>query len=96
MTEFACDHMFRTTLVASKFEALVTKACRAPFHIEIAGHDPGVVPALRLFSVEFMTPEDRDRVRIAIRFIEKEQQTLAAAKAPARAPAAITGKLASA
>ena len=91
MTEFACDHMFRTTLPVSKFEALVTRACRSPFHIELAGHDPNVIPALRLFTVEFMTPEDRDRVRIAMRFVEKEEQLI---KAPQRQP--LTGKLASA
>jgi len=92
MTEFVCDHMFRTTLPISKFEALVTKACRATFHIELSGHDPAVIPALRLFTVEFMTPEDRDRVRIAMRFVEKEEQ---AAKVPQRAQA-MSGKLASA
>ena len=73
MTEFACDHMFRTTLPATKFEALVQKACRSPFQIELSGHDPGVVPQLRLFTVDFMNPEDRDRVRIAMRFVEKEE-----------------------
>ena len=82
-TVFACDHMFRTTLPTSKFEALVTKACRAPFRVEIAGHDPAVVPQLRLFLVEFTTPEDRDRVRIAMRFLEKEQAALEATRAPA-------------
>ena len=93
MTEFVCDHMFRTTLPASKFEVLVTRACRATFHIELSGHDPGVIPALRLFTVEFMTPEDRDRVRIAMRFVEKEH---AASAANSTRTAPVDGKLASA
>ena len=92
MTEFVCDHMFRTTLPASKFEVLVTRACRATFHIELSGHDPGVIPALRLFTVEFMTPEDRDRVRIAMRFVEKEELALKAARGQQQP--AVSGKLA--
>lgn len=91
VTQYACDHMFRTTLSTSKFEALVTKACRAPFRVELSGHDPGVIPALRLYTVEFMTPEDRDRVRIAMRFVEKEEQALKAARTP---QPQVSGKLA--
>jgi hypothetical protein len=91
MTEFCCDHTFRITISASKFEALVAQACRSQFQIELIGHDPTLVPQLRLFDVLFSTPEDRDRVRIAMRFLEKEQ----AAMAPARAQP-VTGKLATA
>jgi len=94
MTEFCCDHTFRTTISAAKFEALVAKACRAPYGIEIVGHDPGVVPQIRLFTVGFNTPEDRDRVRIAMRFVEKEQAAAIAAATP-RVPA-LTGKFANA
>ncbi len=79
MTEFVCDHTFKITFARTKFEALVTKACRAPFAIEVVGHDPGLVPALRLLTVHFTTPEDRDRVRIAMRFVEKEQASIAVA-----------------
>lgn len=94
MTEFVCDHTFKITFSRTKFEALVAKACRAPFALESVGHDPAVVPALRLFTVLFSTPEDRDRVRIAMRFLEKEQATLAASVA--RPAPALSGKLASA
>jgi hypothetical protein len=91
MTEFACDHTFKTTLNVSKFEAMVAKACRAPYGIECIAHDPGIVPAVRLFTVGFTTPEDRDRMRIAMRFIEKEQaamgQKMTRTKAPASAAA---------
>ncbi len=73
MTEFCCDHLFKTTLSATTFEALVTKACRTPFAIELTAHDPTLVPPVRIFTVGFSTPEDRDRVRIAMRFVEKEQ-----------------------
>jgi hypothetical protein len=85
MTEFCCEHTFRTTISTTKFQALVTKACRSPFVVEVIGHDPGVVPQVRLFTVGFATPDDRDRVRIAMRFVEKE---LAAASPPIHAPAA--------
>jgi hypothetical protein len=93
VTEYACEHMFRTSLPTAKFEALVTKACRAPFRVELSGHDPTVVPQLRLYTVEFMTPEDRDRVRIAMRFVEKEEQAIKAARTP---QPQVSGKLASA
>lgn len=93
MTEFCCDHTFSTTLSPAKFEALVTRACRSPFGIELTAHDPTVIPPVRLFSVEFSTPEDRDRVRIAMRFAEKEQAAIAAPMP--RAPA-LAGRLASA
>ena len=83
--EFCCDHTFRTTVTIAKFEALVTKAYRSPFAIELIGHDPSVVPQVRLFTVGFTTPDDRDRVRIAMRFVEKE---LAAVATPIHAPAA--------
>ena len=93
MNEFVCDHIFKTTLSITKFEALVTKACRTPFEIELTAHDPKVIPAVRLFTVGFSTPEDRDRSRIAMRFVEKE--LAAAGTATSRAPAA-AGRLASA
>lgn len=76
MTEFVCDHTFRTTLTAAKSEALVVKACRTSFPVEFTAHDPSVVPQLRLFTAGFSTPEDRDRVRIAMRFVEKEQAAM--------------------
>ena len=85
--------MFRTSLPVAKFEALVTKVCRTPFRAELSGHDPAVVPQLRLYTVEFMMPEDRDRVRIAMRFVEKEEQAIKAARTPQQP---MTGKLASA
>ena len=76
MTEFVCDHTFKTTISVTKFDAMVTKACRDAFAIELIAHDPGVIPAVRLFTVGFTTPEDRDRMRIAMRFVEKEQAAL--------------------
>jgi hypothetical protein len=93
--EFVCEHLFKVSISLSKFEAMVTKACRGPFAIELIAHDPGVVPQLRLFNVEFSTPEDRDRMRIAMRFVEKEQAAIGNAT-PRTAPTAIPGRLASA
>ena len=91
--EFVCDHLFKITFSPAKFEAVLTKACREPFGMEIVAHDPALIPQVRLYNVGFSTPEDRDRVRIAMRFLEKEQA--AAASAAHHAPA-VAGKLASA
>ncbi len=91
--EFVCDHIFKITFSHTRFEALITKACREPFLIELVGHDPTLVPQVRLYNVGFSTPEDRDRVRIAMRFLEKEHA--AAASSAPRNPA-ISGKFASA
>jgi len=92
MTTFACEHTFKTSITTTKFEAMVAKACRETYVVELIAHDPGVIPAVRLFTVAFTTPEDRDRMRIAMRFVEKEQ---AAVRAPAPA-AMVAGQLASA
>ena len=92
MTAFACEHTFKTSITATKFEAMVAKACRDIYLVELIGHDPGVIPAVRLFTVAFTTPEDRDRMRIAMRFVEKEQ---GAVRAPAPSPM-VAGQLASA
>lgn len=73
MPTFLCEHTFKTSLSPVKFEAVVTKACRAPFDIELTGHDPGMIPAMRLFTIGFYSLEDRDRVRIALRFLENDQ-----------------------
>ncbi len=93
---YPCDHAFKVTFNPSKFEAVVAKACKAPFEIEMIAHDPTVLPQLRIFNVVFASPEDRDRVRIAMRFLEKEQADLAAAKKPATATPTLAGRLASA
>lgn len=88
-----CDHIFRTTISVEKFEAVVTKACRDSFKLELTACDPGIIPAVRLFTVEFTTPDDRDRVRIAMRFLEKEHGG-AGSIAPPHKPAAVAGHLA--
>lgn len=94
MTEFVCEHTFKTTIAVAKFEAVVIKACRDAFGIELIAHDPGLMPAPRLFTVGFTTPEDRDRVRIAMRFVEKEQAAIA--PAPRTVAPAMAGQLVSA
>ena len=96
MTEFACNHIFKTSISITKFEAMVKQACRAPYAFELIAHDPGVVPAVRLFTVGFSTPEDRDRMRIAMRFIEKEQDANAMQMSLAKSAPMLTGRLASA
>lgn len=81
-----CEHAFKTTLAIAKFEAIVIKSCRAPFTLETIAHDPTLVPAVRIFNVTFKSLEDRDRVRIAMRFVEKEQADLVKAKTAAPLP----------
>jgi hypothetical protein len=71
MTEI-CDHIFQTILIADKFDAVVRRTCRSGFRINLEAADPTVVPPVRLFRVEFDAVDDRDRVRIAMRFVEKE------------------------
>jgi hypothetical protein len=84
MTE-ACSHTFKTTLLPDKFEATVARACREAYRVVIEGHDPTIIPAIRVFRVDFVSVEDRDRARIAFRFTEKETPEFSAA---ARKPVA--------
>jgi hypothetical protein len=81
-----CDHAFKTTVAASKFEAVVAKTCKAPYAIEIIAHDPTLIPHVRVFNVSFAALEDRDRVRIAMRFLEQEHAEMAKAKSGTPAP----------
>ncbi len=80
-----CDQAFKTTISSSKFEAVVAKSCKSAYVIEVLAHDPTLIPHVRVFSVSFAALEDRDRVRIAMRFLEKEQAEIAKAKPPAPA-----------
>lgn len=86
------DHVFKTTIAVSKFEAVVASSCRAPYSVEIIAHDPTTIPQIRIFRVDFTALEDRDRVRIAMRFVEKEQAELLKTKPAAPAPAAVLGR----
>ena len=90
-----CDHAFKTTINTTKFEAVVAKSCRATYAIEMIAHDPTIIPNVRVFNVLFAALEDRDRVRIAMRFLEKEQAELASAQPQAPNPV-LTRRLASA
>ncbi len=81
-----CDHAFKVTVNTSKFEAVVAQSCKAAYSVEMIAHDPSAIPHLRIFNVTFKSPEDRDRVRIAMRFLEKEQAELVKAKTQAPAP----------
>ena len=67
-----CDHIFQTVLSVDKFEAVVRRTCRSGFSVSLEAADPTVIPPVRLFRVEFDAVDDRDRVRIAMRFVEKE------------------------
>lgn len=83
-----CEHAFKTTLNTAKFQAIVTQACKSAHTVELIAHDPTILPHLRIFNVSFTSPEDRDRVRIAMRFLEKEQAEQAKANEKAAAPVA--------
>ncbi|MCB2000001.1 MAG: hypothetical protein KDH91_06125 [Rhodoferax sp.] len=71
MTEY-CGHTFRTTISVDQFHALVAKSCRSRYWIELEAHDRSMVPATRIFSVIFTSIEDRDRLRIAMRFADDQ------------------------
>ena len=66
-------HLFRTSLSLDRFRVIVSKASREPHFIYLEAHDRGVVPPCRLISIYFTSAEDRDRVRIALRQLEKTQ-----------------------
>ena len=83
MSASDCDHIFVTTISAEKFDAVVARSCRAPVVVELQGADPTTIPQTRLFGVSFTTVEDRDRLRIAMRFVDKEQATKPRVPAPA-------------
>ncbi len=68
----ACDHLFKTTISREKFDAVLARSCKGPYTVELEGADPTVIPQERVYSVAFTTLDDRDRVRIAMRFVEKE------------------------
>lgn len=67
-----CDHTFRTTLNVEQFAAVAAKACRSRYWIDYEAHDRSMVPDTRIFSVIFTSIEDRDRVRIAMRFADDQ------------------------
>lgn len=63
-------HTFRTTTTAERFNAIVARACKSKLWIGCEGLDRCYVPFTRLFAVTFTSIEDRDRVRIAMRFVD--------------------------
>jgi hypothetical protein len=102
-----CDHIFQTVLTVDKFDAVVRRTCRSSFRITLEAADPTVLPPVRLFRVEFDAVDDRDRVRIAMRFVEKEVEdsmreiavgnaAKPATMAPEQAPVAARSRLATA
>ncbi|MCA0202656.1 MAG: hypothetical protein LCH56_17815 [Proteobacteria bacterium] len=91
-----CDHAFKVTVNASKFEAVVARSCKATYTVEMIAHDPTIIPHVRIFNVAFTSPEDRDRVRIAMRFLEQEQAEIAKTKSPSAVAPTLARRLASA
>ena len=76
MSEDAITHMFKNSLPVEHFKSIIAKGCRAAFKIEVEAHDRGCIPEYRLYCVTFANPEDRDRARIAMRFVEQDYKDL--------------------
>ncbi|MGE4063650.1 MAG: hypothetical protein AB7E79_09805 [Rhodospirillaceae bacterium] len=91
-----CDHAFKTTVSTSKFEAIVAKSCKSPYTIEVIAHDPTIIPQVRIFNVTFAALEDRDRVRIAMRFLEQEHAEMQKERAQQAPATTLARRLASA
>lgn len=73
MSDAVNDHIFQTVgLARDKLDAVCRRSCRSGFRIFLDAADPTVIPPVRIYRVEFDSVEDRDRVRIAMRFVEKE------------------------
>ena len=77
------DHLFKTTISREKFEAVLARSCKTPYTHELVVADPTVVPQERVYGVAFTSLDDRDRVRIAMRFVEKEVADAVRTPAPA-------------
>ncbi|MBX7199724.1 MAG: hypothetical protein K1X51_10135 [Rhodospirillaceae bacterium] len=72
-SEAVNDHIFQTVgLAKDKLDAVCRRSCRAGYRIFLDAADPTVIPPVRIYRVEFESVEDRDRVRIAMRYVEKE------------------------
>lgn len=73
-------HTFRTSTSTDRFNAIVAQACKQRYWIDIEGHDRSMVPFSRIYQVTFTSLEDRDRVRIAMRFVDGNQEVAATPK----------------
>jgi hypothetical protein len=72
---------FCTSASPDRFNAIITQACKSRFTIAYEGHDRA--SRTHIYAVEFTALEDRDRARIAMRFVDKDLAERAAA-APAK------------
>jgi hypothetical protein len=78
------QHTFTTKIAVDRFTSVVAHACKARFQILLEAHDRRMVPSLYIYAVDFGSIEDRDRARIALRFIDPENSDLGAPAAPQR------------
>jgi hypothetical protein len=81
-------HTFKITIGLDRLTAMLKQACRQPFNLEVEGHDFNVVPAYRIIEGRFASVEDRDRVRVVLRQLEKEMMAASKMAHPRRAPEA--------
>ncbi|MBL8628584.1 MAG: hypothetical protein JNM81_03075 [Rhodospirillaceae bacterium] len=73
-----------TELSIDQFAAILKKNCRTPASAEVIAHDPQRLPKLWIYDLAFATPDERDRLLIALRQREPASATPAAAKQPQR------------
>jgi hypothetical protein len=81
-------HTFKITISLDRLNAMLKQACRQPFRLEVEGHDFNVVPAYRIIEGHFASVEERDRVRVVLRQLEKEMIAASKVVHPRRAPEA--------
>lgn len=76
-----------TAMSVDRLSKFATPHCHSEFHISLIARDPLQIPQLYICDLEFGTIEDRDKVMIALRMLEKEKalvQQRAAAATKAR------------
>ena len=72
MTVETFTHTFCTSAEWDRFGAIMTKTCGAPFTLQLEAHDRRAKPGTFYYAVDFTSIDDRDRARIAMRFVDKE------------------------
>jgi hypothetical protein len=72
---------FVTSASPDRFNAIITQASKARFTIAHEGY--ARLNGMHIYAVEFTDLDDRDRARIAMRFVDKDLAQRSAAAAPA-------------
>lgn len=72
MTVETFPHTFVTSAEWDRFKAIMTKTCSAPFSLQLEAHDRRADQGAFYYAVDFTSVSDRDRARIAMRFVDKD------------------------